>query len=83
MHTLEGKRVAITGGTAGLGLALVHELTDRGADVAFIARRPDGVIRVAQEYGRRAHGIVGDVAVKDDIHRIALQIRAPWAASTS
>lgn len=74
MHTLEGRRVAITGGTAGLGLALVHELTDRGADVAFIARRPDGVIRVAQEYGRRAHGIVGDVAIKDDIHRIALQI---------
>jgi NAD(P)-dependent dehydrogenase (short-subunit alcohol dehydrogenase family) len=74
MHTLEGKRVALTGGTAGLGLALVHELTDRGADVAFIARRRDGVIRVAQEHGRRAHGIVGDVAVKDDIHRIALQI---------
>jgi NAD(P)-dependent dehydrogenase (short-subunit alcohol dehydrogenase family) len=74
MHTFEGKRVAITGGTAGLGLALVQELTDRGADVAFIARRPDAVVRVAQEYGRRAHGIVGDVAIKDDIHRIALQI---------
>ena len=74
MHSLVGKRVAITGGTAGLGLALVHELTERGADVAFIARRADGVVRVAQEYGRRAHGIVGDVSLKDDIHRIALQV---------
>jgi NAD(P)-dependent dehydrogenase (short-subunit alcohol dehydrogenase family) len=74
MHSLAGKRVAITGGTAGLGLALVHEFTRRGADVAFIARRPDGVVRVAQEYGRRAHGIVGDVSIKDDIHRIALQV---------
>ena len=74
MQSFAGKRVAITGGTAGLGLALVHELTGRGADVAFIARRPDGVIRVAQEYGRRAHGIVGDVSIKEDTHRIALQI---------
>jgi len=74
MQQLTGRRVAITGGTAGLGLALVHEFTGRGADVAFIARRPDGVIRVAQKYGRGAHGIVGDVSIKDDIHRIALQV---------
>ena len=39
MQSLVGKRVAITGGTAGLGLALVRELTERGADVACIARR--------------------------------------------
>jgi NAD(P)-dependent dehydrogenase (short-subunit alcohol dehydrogenase family) len=74
MLQLTGRRVAITGGTAGLGLALVHELVGRGAEVAFIARRPEGVIRVAQEYARRAHGIVGDISVKDDIHRIALQV---------
>jgi NAD(P)-dependent dehydrogenase (short-subunit alcohol dehydrogenase family) len=74
MLQFAGKRVAITGGTAGLGLALVHEFISRGADVAFIARRPEGVVRVAQAYPRRAHGIVGDVAVKDDIHRIALQV---------
>lgn len=74
MQQFAGKRVAITGGTAGLGLALVHELSARGADVAFVARRPDGVTRVAQEYGSHAHGIVGDVALEADIHRIALQV---------
>jgi NAD(P)-dependent dehydrogenase (short-subunit alcohol dehydrogenase family) len=68
-----GRRVAITGGTAGLGLALVRELLDRGADVAFVARRPDGVVRVAQECGR-PHGVIGDVSSKEDIHRIALQV---------
>src|SRR3954464_15656750 len=74
MLQFAGKRVAITGGTAGLGLALVREFVGRGADVAFIARRSEGVVRVAQEYPRRAHGIVGDVSVKEDIHRIALQV---------
>ena len=72
-QVIVGRRVAITGGTAGLGLALVRELLSRGADVAFVARKADGVVRVAQELPR-AHGIVGDVANKQDIHRIALQI---------
>src|SRR6266702_2042698 len=72
-RSFAGRRVAITGGTAGLGLALVRELLGRGADVAFVARRPDGVVRVTQEFGR-PHGVIGDVSSKEDIHRIALQV---------
>jgi NAD(P)-dependent dehydrogenase (short-subunit alcohol dehydrogenase family) len=72
-QSFAGRRVAITGGTAGLGLALVRELLSRGADVAFIARKPDGVVRVTQESGR-PHGVIGDVSNKEDIHRIALQV---------
>jgi NAD(P)-dependent dehydrogenase (short-subunit alcohol dehydrogenase family) len=68
-----GLRVAITGGTSGLGLALVRELLIRGAQVAFVARRRDGVERVVREHPG-AHGIVGDVSKKDDIHPIAIQI---------
>jgi NAD(P)-dependent dehydrogenase (short-subunit alcohol dehydrogenase family) len=64
-------RVAVTGGTSGLGLALVHELVARGARVAFVARDRGRVERVAAATG--AHGIVGDVARKNDIHPIALQ----------
>jgi NAD(P)-dependent dehydrogenase (short-subunit alcohol dehydrogenase family) len=66
-------RVAITGGTSGLGLALVGELTGRGARVAFVARHGDAVERVAAGH-LRAHGIVGDVSRKEDIHPLALQI---------
>jgi NAD(P)-dependent dehydrogenase (short-subunit alcohol dehydrogenase family) len=65
--------VAITGGTSGLGLALVQEMLARGARVAFVARRRDGVERVARKH-TSAHGLVGDVSKKDDIHPIALQI---------
>jgi NAD(P)-dependent dehydrogenase (short-subunit alcohol dehydrogenase family) len=68
-----GLRVAVTGGTSGLGLALVRELLGRGARVALVARRRDGVERVVSEYPR-AHGIIGDVSSKEDIHRIAMQI---------
>jgi NAD(P)-dependent dehydrogenase (short-subunit alcohol dehydrogenase family) len=72
-NTLEGVRVAITGGTSGLGLALVNELWQRGARVAFVARNRDRVERVAREHDG-AHGIVGDISRKDDIYPIAVQI---------
>jgi NAD(P)-dependent dehydrogenase (short-subunit alcohol dehydrogenase family) len=71
--TLTGRRVAITGGTSGLGLALVRELLGSGAKVAFVARGRDGVERVAREI-EGAHGIVGDVSKKTDIHPVAMQI---------
>ena len=66
-------RVAVTGGTSGLGLALVRELLNRGAEVAFVARGQDGVKRVVQELPD-AHGIAGDVSRKEDTHPIAIQI---------
>jgi NAD(P)-dependent dehydrogenase (short-subunit alcohol dehydrogenase family) len=73
-HTSEvrGLRVAVTGGTSGLGLAFVTLLTEQGARVAFIARSAEDVQRVAGETG--AVGIVGDVGRKDDTYPIALQI---------
>jgi NAD(P)-dependent dehydrogenase (short-subunit alcohol dehydrogenase family) len=73
VHDLSGARVAITGGTSGLGLALVRELLDRGAQVAFVARGRDRVERISREHPG-AHGIVGDISVKADIHPIAIQI---------
>ena len=43
MQTDMQTRVLITGGTSGLGLALVRELTARGAHVAFVARTAERV----------------------------------------
>ena len=65
-------RVAVTGGTSGLGLALVRLLAAQGARVAFVARTAASVERTATETGAR--GIVGDIGRKDDIYPIALQI---------
>ena len=68
-------RVAITGGTSGLGLALLRALHARGAQLAFVARDAQRVQRVAAELPG-THGIHGDIASKDDTHRIAMQITA-------
>ncbi|HLY17330.1 MAG TPA: SDR family oxidoreductase [Bryobacteraceae bacterium] len=66
-------RVAVTGGTAGLGLALVREFLSRGARVAVVARDGERVRRVAAD-NPAAHPIVGDIAAKHQIYPIAMQI---------
>jgi NAD(P)-dependent dehydrogenase (short-subunit alcohol dehydrogenase family) len=66
-------RVAITGATSGLGLALAEALAARGDAVAFVARDGARIARVARAIAG-SHGIVGDVASKGDVHAIALQI---------
>jgi NAD(P)-dependent dehydrogenase (short-subunit alcohol dehydrogenase family) len=74
-HGLGSLRVAVTGGTSGLGLALVEALAARGAAVAFVARDAAKVAAVTRAQ-RGTHGIVGDVSRKDEIHPIALRINA-------
>jgi NAD(P)-dependent dehydrogenase (short-subunit alcohol dehydrogenase family) len=69
----QGLRVAVTGGTSGLGLALVGRLHRAGTRVAFVARGRDRVEAVRHRYPG-AHGIVGDISSKDAIYPIALQI---------
>ena len=71
--SFSGVRVAITGGTSGLGLALVRELSGRGARVAFVARTRERVEQVIRE-NPGVHGIVGDVSAKNDIYPMAMQI---------
>src|SRR3989442_13125578 len=73
MSLFTGLRVAITGGTSGLGLALVDELHRRGARVAFVARGRERVERTAGAHPG-THGIVGYVSSKDAIYPMALQI---------
>ena len=66
-------RVAVTGGTSGLGRALVDAFAARGDAVAFVA--PDAArVRSVAAAVPGSHGIVGDFASKDDAHAIALQV---------
>jgi NAD(P)-dependent dehydrogenase (short-subunit alcohol dehydrogenase family) len=72
-NSLAGLRVAITGGTSGLGLALVREFVARGANVAYVARNIEGSAQASSPYPG-THAIAGDVSKKDDIYPMAMQI---------
>ena len=75
-------RIAITGGTSGLGLALVQELLGRGAQVAFVARRllaeRVGLVFALREDGQRAkyrHDWQGYTARLDTIQAAVLRVK--------
>ena len=70
---LRDLKVAITGGTSGLGLALLRQFAGAGASVAFVARDAARLARIAASLPG-THGFAGDVAKKDDIYPLATAI---------
>ncbi|MEA2291918.1 MAG: hypothetical protein QOF17_938 [Solirubrobacteraceae bacterium] len=76
---LEGKVVAITGASAGIGRATVREMAARGADVGLIARGEDRLRAAASEVeraGRRACVAPADVADAGAVEAAAARIEA-------
>jgi short-subunit dehydrogenase len=74
---LEGKVVAVTGASAGIGRATVRELARQGADVGLIARGEERLNAAAAEVratGRRACVAPADVADAEQVERAAERI---------
>jgi short-subunit dehydrogenase len=74
---LEGKVVAVTGASAGIGRATVRELAREGADVGLIARGEDRLQAAAaevREAGRRACVAPADVSDAEQVERAAERI---------
>jgi len=67
---LTGKTALITGGTLGIGAAIVAELARRGADVSVVARNlgepADTLKKQVESLGRRILLLAGDMARPED-----------------
>src|SRR4051812_760710 len=77
--SLEGKVVAVTGASAGIGRATVRALAERGADVGLIARGEERLHHAANEVrgvGGRACVAPADVADAAQVERAAERIEA-------
>ena len=63
--SLHGKNALVTGGTKGIGLAIVEEFLELGAKVLFCARNPNDVKEKEHYFnnlGYNVHGIVADLS---------------------
>ena len=71
--TLDGKTALVTGGTKGMGRAIVESFLSWGADVFFVARNADDIARVESEmkdHSKNCHGIQADVSRQADREEI-------------
>ena len=77
---LKGKRAVITGGSAGIGLAVARALAAEGVDIAIIARDAERVAAeaaaLAGVHGVRGIGIAADVSVKADVDAAVVRVAA-------
>jgi short-subunit dehydrogenase len=81
--SMDGKVVAVTGASAGVGRATVRELARRGADIGLIARGPERLEAAAAEVraaGRRACVAPADVADADQVEAAAARIERELGA---
>lgn len=77
---LANKKVFITGGSAGIGKALVAELSDRGVtDFAVMGRSGQKLVRLEKEMpSLRFLKIQGDVSSPDDINKAVKTVDEQW-----
>ncbi|HEY8079669.1 MAG TPA: SDR family oxidoreductase [Labilithrix sp.] len=71
---LEGKKVVITGGTSGIGLATARLALDEGAEVIVTGTNPEGVAAAQKELGARAHAIRSDAGSLEGVTALAKQV---------
>ncbi|NIS78897.1 MAG: glucose 1-dehydrogenase [Anaerolineales bacterium] len=75
---LEGKVAIVTGGTRGIGKAIVLDLATNGADIALNYRQSDDLAKELAEtitgMGRRALVVQADVSSFDDAHALVQKV---------
>ena len=49
IEDLSNHKIALTGGTSGIGLALIHHLAKKGAKVVLLARNMESAKKVREE----------------------------------
>ena len=61
-YSLEGKRILVTGGGQGIGLAISHAIVDAGGFAVLSGRHEETLAAACRELGDRSSFLVGDVS---------------------
>ncbi|CAL9667236.1 SDR family oxidoreductase [Streptomyces sp. ICN988] len=78
MGKYAGKRVVITGGSSGFGLATAQLLVDEGAHVLVTGRNQSALDAARDRLGERAIAVRGDVSSLPDIDALADRVKAEF-----
>jgi 3-oxoacyl-(acyl-carrier-protein) reductase len=80
MKDLQGKVCFVTGGSRGIGRAIVHAMADSGADVAFTYNHSEEqaqeLVKTIEETGVRCRAYKADVASAEEMQKAVKQVIA-------
>jgi NAD(P)-dependent dehydrogenase (short-subunit alcohol dehydrogenase family) len=80
MGQYDGKRVVITGGTSGIGLATAKLLLDQGARVLVTGRTKKALDSAREGLGKNAIVMSSDATVLTDIDALAARVKSEFGA---
>ena len=81
LWSLAGQRALVTGGTKGIGEAIVRQFLDLGASVFIVARNNELLQQQLGDYQQQGHtvdGVAADVSQPGEATRIIESVRARW-----
>lgn len=79
--SLEGKKALVTGGSKGIGLAIVEEFVHLGAEVIINARNERdlaGVVQMLQQRGYKVDGLAGDISNREFRTKLVIEVDRRW-----
>ncbi|HVG17354.1 MAG TPA: SDR family oxidoreductase [Chitinophagaceae bacterium] len=81
--SLENKKAIVTGGTKGIGKAIVQEFLNLGAEVWFVARSTKDVTELLQQedHGGLLKGIAGDMSKAGDRQALFDKVKEEWGSA--
>lgn len=78
--SLAGKKAIVTGGSKGIGEAIVKELIELGAGVLAVARKQEDLEKLAKQFSTNLHVLAADVSAADGRESVSKWVKDNWNA---
>ncbi|WP_033316769.1 SDR family oxidoreductase [Pontibacter roseus] len=77
---LTGKKAVVTGGSKGIGAAIVEEFIHLGAEVLAVARKQEDLQTLQEQFPERLHTLAADVSTPEGRNNLVEKVEATWGA---
>ncbi|PKV75565.1 SDR family oxidoreductase [Pontibacter ramchanderi] len=77
---LTGRKAVVTGGSKGIGAAIVEDFIGLGAEVLAVARKEEDLLQLQAKFPERLHVMVADVSTAEGRQKLLDTVQMRWGA---
>lgn len=78
--SLTGKKAVVTGGSKGIGAAIVADFISLGAEVLAVARKEEDLKRLKEQHPDRLYTVSADISTSEGRQELTDKVHAQWGA---